>query len=54
MMKAIENDHYAEAIKELLYNKDEKSKYFTQVGRRAKEMADWLEEADTEWLRNIR
>ena len=55
MMKAIENDHYAEAIKELLYNKDGKpSKYFTQVGRRAREMADWLEEADTEWLRNIR
>ena len=24
MMKAIENDHYAEAIKELLYNKEGK------------------------------
>ena len=55
MMKAIENDIYVDAIKELLYNSEGKpSKYYTQVGRRAKEMADWLEEADVQWLRNIR
>ena len=45
MMKAIESDNYEEAVKELLYNsKGEKSKYYKQVGRRAKEMADWLME----------
>jgi len=55
MMKALEEDHYGVAVDELLYNsKGEKSKYYKQVGRRAKEMAEWLEEADTEWLRNIR
>ena len=54
MMKAIEDDNYVDAVKELLYNSEGKpSKYYIQVGRRAKEMADWLEEADAQWLRKI-
>ena len=50
MMKAIELDNYEEAVKELLYNskEGEQSKYYKQVGRRAKEMADWLKR----WRKN--
>ncbi len=55
MMKAIEDDNYFTAVQELLHNsKGDKSKYYKQVGRRAREMADWLEEAEANWIRNIR
>ncbi len=55
MMKAIEDDNYFMAVDELLHNSNgDKSKYYKQVGRRAREMADWLEEAEANWLRNIR
>ena len=55
MMKAIEDDNYFTAVQELLHNsKGDKSKYYKQVGRRAREMADWLEEAEVNWIRNIR